>query len=579
MRPPKQLRPKLPVVRVCGLAWLALILTASLEAQSGVDPAWPLADSAIVTEGQRGMVVSGHPIASRVGRDIMDRGGNAIDAAVATGFALAVVHPEAGNIGGGGFTLIRLADGQMFALDYRETAPARARRNMYIGRDGHPTDQSWTGHLSVGVPGSVAGLAEAHRRFGKLPWREVVEPAVQLARDGFVIDPYRHRSILSDSARLARFPGSAAQFLPHGAPPPVGTTWRQPDLARTLEAIRDRGVAGFYRGPVAELIVAEMRRGNGIVTKSDLARYRAIWRAPLGFSYRGHPIYSMPPASSGGVTLALIMNIMEGFEPLPSFGTPALLHLEAEAMRRAFIDRNRSLGDPAFVRNPIARLTSKSYAAKRRGEIDEARATPTAANPVGLREGPSTTHYSVVDEDGTAVSTTTTLNNSYGSAVTVTGAGFLLNDEMDDFTTAPGKPNNYGLVQGAANAIAPGKRMLSAMTPTIVLDSAGQLLMVLGTPGGPTIITQVYHVISNVIDHGMPLPRAIAMPRLHHQSLPDRIFLEQGGFAPETMAALEGMGHAVVTRGYMGDVEAIVRTPRGWLGASDPRRGGGGAGR
>jgi gamma-glutamyltranspeptidase/glutathione hydrolase len=359
----------------------------------------------------------------------------------------------------------------------------------------------------------------------------------------------------------------------------VGATLKQPDLATTLAAIRDGGAAGFYRGAVADLIVAEMRRGGGIITKADLARYRSIWRTPLTFSYRGHTVYSMPPASSGGVTLALIMNIMEGFDPLPAFGTPALLHREAEAMRRAFIERNRSLGDPAFVRNPIGRLTSKSYAAKRRAEIDSARATPTTAVTAGLRDGPSTTHYSVVDEEGNAVSTTTTLNNSYGSAVTVTGAGFLLNDEMDDFTTAPGKPNNYGLVQGAANAIAPGKRMLSAMTPSIVLDSAGQLLMVVGTPGGPTIITQVYHVISNVIDHRMSLPKAVAMPRLHHQSLPDRILLEPGGFAPEVVTALEEMGHTVGFRGYMGDVEAIIRTANGWLGASDPRRGGGGAGR
>jgi gamma-glutamyltranspeptidase/glutathione hydrolase len=563
-----------------GALGVALIChVGELAGQSGIDPTWPLADSAILTPGPRGVVVSGHPIASRVGRDIMDRGGNAIDAAVATGFALAVVHPEAGNIGGGGFAVIRLADGRRYALDYREVAPARARRNMYVGPDGNPTDASWTGHLAVGVPGAVAGLAETHRRFGRLPWREMVEPAIQLAREGFEIDLYRHRSIQSDSARLARFPASATAFLPDGRPPSVGSVWRQPDLATTLEAIRDRGAAGFYRGRVADLIVAEMRRGGGIVSKADLARYRPIWRTPLEIRYRGRAIYSMPPASSGGVTLALILNILEGFDPLPPFGSPELLHLEAEAMRRAFIDRNKSLGDPAFVQNPIRRLTSKRYAATRRAEIDPARATATLPAGEAPREGPSTTHYSVVDEDGNAVSTTTTLNNSYGSAVTVAGAGFLLNDEMDDFTTAPGKPNNYGLVQGAANAIAPGKRMLSAMTPSIVLDTAGRLHMVLGTPGGPTIITQVYHIISNVIDHGMTLPQALGAPRLHHQSLPDRIGLEQGGFTAEVIRALEAKGHAVYQRGYMGDVEAIIRTPDGWIGASDPRRGGGGAGR
>jgi gamma-glutamyltranspeptidase/glutathione hydrolase len=329
---------------------------------------------------------------------------------------------------------------------------------------------------------------------------------------------------------------------------------------------------------VASLIAAEMRRGKGIITRSDLVRYRPIWRKPIEFEYRGRRIYSMAPASSGGVTLALILNQMEGFDPLPPFGSPELLHREAEAMRRAFIERNSSLGDPAFVRNPVARMISKAHAARLRTGIDLERATPTGHLTVALAEGQSTTHYSVVDPEGTAVSTTTTLNGSFGSAVTVTGAGFLLNNEMDDFTTAPGKPNYYGLVQGEANSIAPGKRMLSAMTPTIVVDSAGLLFMVLGTPGGPTIITQVYHVISNVIDHGMSLPEALAMPRLHHQALPDRIFLERGGFLPETIHRLEAMGHQVGFRTHMGDVEAIIRTASGWLGASDPRRGGGGAG-
>ncbi len=551
--------------------------SVSLPAQEGPNPAWPLRDSIRTVAGSRAMVVSGSILASQVGRDIIEQGGNAGDAAVAVGFALAVVHPEAGNIGGGGFMLIRKPDGSVFSLDYRETAPARSTRLMFVGPDGNPTDRSWTGHLASGVPGSVAGLAEAHRRFGKLPWPALVEPAIRLARDGFVVDEYRHRSINSDSSRLSRFPASAAQFLPGGRAPLPGTTWVQPELASTLTAVRDSGRRGFYRGRVADLIVAEMRRGKGIISKRDLAGYRAVWREPLTFEYRGHTVHSMPPVSSGGVTLALILNIMEGFDPLPAFGSPALLHRQSEAMRRAFMERNASLGDPAFVKNPIARMTSQAHADRRRGEIDPARATPTSGVRT-LREGPSTTHYSIVDAEGAAVSVTTTLNNSYGSAVTVAGAGFLLNDEMDDFTTAPGKPNNYGLVQGAANAIRPGKRMLSAMTPSIVLDRNGGLLMVVGTPGGPTIISQVYHVISNVIDHGMPLAQALAMPRLHHQSLPDQISLERDGFLPETIRALESMGHKVVLRGYMGDVEAIIRTPSGWLGASDPRRGGGGAG-
>lgn len=545
---------------------------------AGINPAWPLRDSARVTEAPSAMVVSGSPVASGVGRDILRRGGNAVDAATAVGLALAVVHPEAGNIGGGGFSVIRLADGSVHALDYREAAPARASRDMYLDLRGRPTDQSITGHLAAGVPGAVAGLAEQHRRFGRLPWREVIEPAVRLAADGFVVDEYRMHSIDEDRTRLSFFPASRRQFLPDGRPPAAGSTFRQPDLARTLEAIRDQGPAGFYRGRVADLIVAEMERGGGLISRADLAAYEAKWREPVAIRYRGHTVYSMSPASSGGVTLALILNQLEGFGPLPPFGSAALLHVEAEAMRRAFTDRNHYLGDPDQVAMPIARLTSKAYADSLRATIDPARATPTRAVRPGLGDGMHTTHYSVVDAEGNAVSTTTTLNNSYGSAVTVEGAGFLLNDEMDDFASAPGQANMYGLVQGEANAIAPGKRMLSAMTPSIVLDPQGRLLLVLGTPGGPTIITQVYHVLSNVLDHGMSLADAVAAPRMHHQGLPDEVRLERNGFLPEVIAALEARGHAIAQRGRWGDVEAIIRTPRGWQGVSDPRLGGGGAG-
>ena len=420
------------------------------------------------------MVVSGHPLASEVGRDILRRGGNAVDAAVAVGFALAVVHPEAGNIGGGGFMVIRTSDGQVRALDYRETAPGRASRDMYLDERGEPTDRSVTGHLAAGVPGSVAGLIEAHKALGRLPFTEVIAPAIRLAREGFVIDDYRSRSIASDSTRLSSFPASKASFLPDGRPPVPGSLLRQPDLGATLEAIRDEGAGGFYRGRVADLLVAEMERGGGLISHEDLEAYQAIWREPITITYRGNTIYSMPPASSGGVTMGEILNIMEGFDPLPAFGTPALLHRETEAMRRAFTDRNTYLGDPAFVQNPLDRLLSKEYAAELRAQIGD-RASPTPAFDPAAAGGSSTTHYSVVDAEGNAVSCTTTLNDSYGSAVTVTGAGFLLNDEMDDFATAPGKPNMYGLVQGEANAIAPGKRMLSAMTPSIVLDSAGSV--------------------------------------------------------------------------------------------------------
>jgi gamma-glutamyltranspeptidase/glutathione hydrolase len=555
------------------------LLFTVLAACNGAPAPVPLASwgRARTAEAPAAMVTSGNPIASDVGRDVLRRGGNAVDAAVAVAFALAVVHPEAGNLGGGGFMLVRTATGEVSALDYRETAPAAATRDMYLDASGQRTDRSVTGHLASGVPGTVAGLAEAHGRFGRLPWRELVNPAVALARQGFVIDSYRSVSIASDTTRLRKFPASVTSFLPGGDPPARGSTLRQPDLAATLERVRDSGAAGFYRGRTAELIVAEMARGGGIISAADLAGYRALWREPIRTTYRGHTVFSMAPVSSGGVTLALLLNIMEGWRGL-AFGSPDLLHREAEAMRRAFTERNRSLGDPGFVSLPLARLLSREFAATLRAQIDVTKATPTPAFDPALRDGESTTHFSIVDAAGMAVSSTTTLNNSYGSAVTVTGAGFLLNDEMDDFATAPGKPNMYGLVEGEANAIQPGKRMLSAMTPSMVVDTSGNLLLVVGTPGGPTIITQVYHVISNVIDHRMTLAQAIEAPRLHHQALPDRIQLERGGFPDSVVARLEAMGHDVAFRGPMGDVEAIIRTKDGWMGVSDPRRGGGPSG-
>ena len=527
-----------------------------------------------VTTAPKAMVVSGSPIASRVGLDVLQRGGNAVDAAVAVGFALAVVHPEAGNIGGGGFMIIRSRNGRVQALDYRETAPSRASRDMYRGAG---PSASTIGHLAAGVPGAVAGMVEAHRRMGRLPFSALVDPAIHLAQDGFVVDSFRSRSIAEYSASLARFPASRAAYLPDGRPPAPGSIWRQPDLASTLTAIRDSGTDGFYRGRVADLIVAEMERGGGLISREDLAGYHPLWREAVEINYRGYTIYSMPPASSGGVTMGELLNIMEGFGPLPPFGSAALMHREAEAMRRAFTDRNTYLGDPDFVRNPIDRLLSKAYAAKLRQEIGERASVTPSFNPA-IRSGASTTHYSVVDAEGNAVSCTTTLNDSYGSAVTVTGAGFLLNDEMDDFATSPGQPNMYGLVQGEANAIAPGKRMLSAMTPSIVLDPRKQLYLVVGTPGGPKIITMVYHVISNVIDHHMSLPDAVAAPRLHHQALPDSIQVEADGFLPATLDSLRARGHRILVGELWGDVEAIIRTPQGWQGVSDSRRGGGGAG-
>lgn len=542
---------------------------------------WPLAARVQPVTGSHAMIVSGSPLASQVGADVLRGGGNAVDAAVAVGFALTVVHPEAGNIGGGGFMVIRFADGRVRTLDFREVAPGLATHDMYQDSASVADSASITGHRSAGVPGSVAGLAEATRRYGTMPLARLIEPAVGLARDGFVLDSFRYRSINASRARLRRFETSRRQFLlANDSSPPPGATLVQADLGNTLQAIADSGPRVFYQGYVADLIVAEMQRGRGLISKEDLAAYLPIWREPVTISYRGHTIYTMAPSSSGGVTMAEILNILEGFDPLPPFGSAEHIHLLTESMRRAFIDRNSILGDPGFVDLPLDRLVLKSYAAKLRATIDRTRATPTPTDGRGLAaEGTETTHYSVVDAAGNAVSVSTTLNNSYGSGVTVAGAGFLLNDEMDDFTSAPGKPNLYGLIQGEANAIAPGKRMLSAMTPSIVLDPRGELEMVVGTPGGPTIITSVAQVISNVIDHHMTMPQAVGAPRVHHQALPDTLRYEPNGLLTATVETLRAMGHAVRARtGFSGDISAIERIATGWVGVADPRRGAGAVG-
>jgi gamma-glutamyltranspeptidase/glutathione hydrolase len=559
----------------------AILLAAGLPAQqrSVLPDSWRHTGQATVTEAASAMVVSSHQLASDVGRDILRAGGNAVDAAVAVGFALAVVHPAAGNIGGGGFMVIRTNNGAAYALDYRETAPSGASRDMFLDANGEVTSASRVGHLASGVPGAPAGLLAAHERFGRLPRAQILEPAIRLARDGVVLTEYEAGGLQRAAPRFAQFDGSARQFLVDGEAPPAGSLLRQPDLARTLEAIRDHGVDGFYRGWVADSVAAEMERGGGLITREDLAMYRAKWRAPIRISYRGHTIWSMPPASSGGVTLAMILNILEGWDPLPAFGSPQLMHLEAEAMRRAFTDRNRLLGDPDFESVPIMMMASKEHAARARAEIDPDRATPTPPFDPAIVDGTNTTHYSVVDSEGNAVSTTTTLNFGYGSFVTVRGAGFLLNNEMDDFAAAPGRPNGFGLVQGEVNAIEPGKRMLSAMTPSVVVGPDDRLKMVVGSPGGPTIITQVFHVISNVIDHQMSLADAVSAPRTHHQALPDELRIEgPGGFSDATLAALRAMGHAIDPSRGWGDFQAIMRTATGWIGVSDPRADGGGSG-
>ena len=529
---------------------------------------------------RRGMVVSTDELATHVGVDVLRSGGNAVDAAIAVHFSLAVVNPEAGNIGGGGFMVARLADGTTAALDFREKAPLAATRDMYLDADNQVTDRSVIGHLSSGVPGSVSGMWAAHQRYGSLKWRDLLEPALELAR-GFEVQPRFIGSLTPSMVRsLSRFPASAAQFLPRsGQPPQIGDTFRQPDLQATLQRIQERGADGFYEGETADLIVAEMERGNGIITLEDLADYEAVWREPVSFSYREHTVISMPPSSSGGVTMAEMANILELYDlgSLPWHGHERV-HLYAEAWRRAYADRNHYLADPDFIDIPLGRMTSRAYAQERAASISLNAATPSLDVGPGMvapQDRVNTTHFSVVDELGNAVAVTTTLNSSYGSKVTVDGAGFVLNNEMDDFSAKPGTPNQFGLVQGENNAIAPGKRMLSAMTPTIVLDPEGSLRMVTGTPGGGTIITTVFQTISNVLDYQMNVVEAVSAPRVHHQHLPDQIFYESGGLDAATVRGLEVLGHTVFERqGTSGDVQMIL-VEDGLLSAwSDPRRGG-----
>ncbi|HSR43146.1 MAG TPA: gamma-glutamyltransferase, partial [Longimicrobiales bacterium] len=476
-----------------------------------------------------------------------------------------------------------------------------ASRDMFLDDAGNLTDRSVVGHLAAGVPGTVMGMWEAHRRFGSLPWERLVQPAVDLA-DGFEVGERFLRSLSSSMVEdLRRFETSAATFLVDGAPPAAGDTLRIPDLARTLERIRDQGPDGFYRGETADLVVAEMERGGGIITHDDLASYTAAWREPVRFQYRGYDVLSMPPSSSGGVTMAEAANILEGYD-VGSMGWHAAerIHLFAEAWKRAYADRNHYLADPDFVEQPLETLASEAYARFRASSISRDAATPSSRVEPGVEafraradgagadveptgaddEGRHTTHYSIVDAEGNAVAVTTTINSWYGSKVTVAGAGFVLNNEMDDFAAKPGTPNQYGLVQGENNAVEPGKRMLSAMTPSIVLDPGDRLFLVTGTPGGSTIITTVWQTISNVVDHGMTVSQAVLAPRVHHQHLPDQISYEAGGLSPALIDSLEALGHTLVERsGLSGDVQAILVAPDGLLRArSDPRRGGAPAG-
>jgi gamma-glutamyltranspeptidase/glutathione hydrolase len=544
---------------------------AATAAKEAFPTGWRFEPGTDATFGEHAMVVSVSRAASEAGVEILKAGGNAVDAAVATGFALAVTSPSNGNIGGGGFMTIRLANGATETIDYREIAPAASSRDMYLDEAGKLTTKSTVGYLASGVPGSVAGMSEALKKYGTMSLAQVMAPAIRLA-DSFVVDSNMSRG--GQCSRLiAQFEGKNL-FCPGGESLKPGSTFSQPDLARTLRSIAASGPKAFYEGAIADSLVAEMQRGGGIITKADLKNYKPVWRMPVQGTYRGYTIISMPPASSGGTTMIETLNILENFAPLPPPGSAAYSHLLGEALRRSFIDRNAKLADPAFAKVPMAELTSKIYAKTLALQINKEQASKTPAFATSVPEHEETTHYSVVDARGNAVSTTTTLNGGYGSGVWIRGGGFFMNNEMDDFAAAPGQPNMFGLVQGEANAIQPGKRMLSAMAPTIVLDPNGQLLMVSGAAGGPTIITATMEIILNVIEHGMTLADAMKAPRLHHQSLPDQMDYEQRGMRAGAVDSLKAMGHTLGTRGSIATANSILRVKGGWHGVGEPRSGG-----
>lgn len=517
------------------------------------------------------MVVSASPRASRIGAEILQMGGNAVDAAVATAFALAVTYPTAGNIGGGGLLLARV-NGETVALDFREVAPLAATRDMYLDSTGTPTDRSVTGARAVGVPGTVAGLYAAHEKFGVLPWRAVIQPAMELAEYGFVADAAFVEDLRDNVPRFSQ--STKAVYAPFGVPIDTGKRFANPELAHTLRLIAEQGSKGFYEGETAQKIVAEMTRGGGIISMEDLRQYRAKWRTPVAFSYRGYRVLTMPPVSSGGLTFGLIANIVGGYNfAAMGFHSADAIHVMAEAERLAYQRRNTLLADPDFVPVPEQSFLSPDTAAALRASISLARHAGPRVPPDPVR-GRHTTHFSVVDAKGNAVSLTTTLNTGFGSAVTVSGAGFLLNNEMDDFTVKPGAINQMGLRQGEANAIAPGKRMLSSMTPTIVLDSAGAPFLVVGAAGGARIITAVAQLVSNTVDFKLSLADAMNAPRFHAQDFPDRVELAADGFADSTVRALRMKGHQVTLNAdpwAFGWAQAILRMNGRWHGVSEPR--------
>ncbi|QJD95542.1 gamma-glutamyltransferase [Mucilaginibacter robiniae] len=523
---------------------------------------------------KNGMVVCAYPDAAQAGLSILKKGGNAVDAAVAVQFALAVTLPEAGNIGGGGFMVYRSAKGQTNTLDYREKAPGKANADMYLDANGNviPNKSLYT-HQAVGVPGSVDGMIEAHRKYGKLKWAELVQPAINLAHQGFKITQHLAADLNRNQADFKRLNPSKSYFL-KDTPWAAGDLLVQEDLAKTLMLIRDQGRAGFYNGTVATQLISEMKSADGLITQADLDNYHSVWRKPVIGKYKQYKVITMPPPSSGGIALLQLLHSVEPF-PLHRWGynQDSTVQLIVEAERRVYADRSKYLGDPDFYKVPVDSLLRPSYVDNRMKSFTWAQATPSSAIQPGTfvgYESDQTTHYCIVDREGNAVSITTTLNGSFGAKIFVKGAGFLLNNEMDDFSSKPGVPNMYGLVGGKANSIQPGKRMLSSMTPTI-LEKNGQLFMVVGTPGGSTIITSVFQTILNVIEFNQTPQQAVASKRFHHQWLPDDIETEHEALDKSVEAKLQQKGYKITDRGAIGRVEAIVKTPQGYVGGADPR--------
>ncbi len=547
----------------------SLALLLSLWISAAIFPA----SAAQPVRARHGMVVTRETHATDAGLEVLKNGGNAIDAAVAVGFALAVTHPSAGNIGGGGFMLVRMADGRTAFIDFRERAPEKASRDMYLDATGKPTQDSVTGYRASGVPGTVRGLEYASKKFGKKPWADLVRPAVDLASKGFALSYAQANGLKGAGRGLSQFPESNRIFLRNGKYYEPGDVLVQPELGRTLDRIARLGSKDFYEGETAQLLAKDMQEHGGLITLADLQKYVAIERKPMTGKYRGYDILTAPPPSSGGLGILQMLGMLEGtgYEK-GGAGSAQVVHYMTEAMRRYFADRARYLGDTDFVKVPLISLMEPSYIKTRRESIDPEMATPSdKVGPMVLTnpEAMQTTHFTVADGDGNIVSVTYTLNGGYGSKVTATGLGFLLNNEMDDFAAKPGVPNMYGLIQGEANAIAPHKTPLSAMTPTIVLKD-GKPMLALGSPGGPTIINTVLEVMVNVLDFGMNVQDAVNWPRFHHQWMPDELRMERG-FSPDTIALLEKRGYKVRSGAQQGECAAIL-LENGWLaGAADPR--------